>query len=120
MAVSALAGRAVAADPAFATLPVAALLLGPFLTSWPASLFMERYGRRSGFMLGGLLAVIGGVLATAGIARHDFLLFTFGHLFIGAFQGFGNYYRFAALEAADEGFRHRAMSWVIAGGVVAA
>lgn len=120
MAVSALAGRSLVADPALATVPVAALLVGPFLTSWPASLFMEKHGRRAGFILGAGLAVFGGVLAAAAIVRHDFWLFSAGHLFIGAFQGFGNYYRFAAMEAADERFRHRAMSWVIAGGVVAA
>ncbi|MBF0326758.1 MAG: MFS transporter [Alphaproteobacteria bacterium] len=120
MAVSALAGRALTADPSLATMPVAALLVGPFLTSWPASMFMERFGRRAGFILGGFLAVIGGALAAAGIAERDFWLFTAGHLFIGAFQGFGNYYRFAAMEAANEQFRHRAMSWVIAAGVVAA
>lgn len=120
MAVSALAGRTLVADPALATLPVAALLVGPFLTSWPASMVMERFGRRAGFMLGAGLAVIGGALAAYGMARHDFWLFTLGHLFIGAFQGFGNYYRFAAMEAASGAFRERAMSWVIAGGVIAA
>ena len=120
MAVSALAGRSLAADPALATMPVAALLVGPFLTSWPASMVMERFGRRAGFILGGLLAVIGGALAAAGIVERDFWLFTVGHLFIGAFQGFGNYYRFAAMEAANDQFRHRAMSWVIAAGVAAA
>lgn len=120
MAVSALAGRALVADPALATLPIAALLVGPFLTSWPASIIMDRFGRRVGFMLGSAFAIVGGGLAALGIAGHDFWLFTLGHLFIGAFQGFGNYYRFAAMEAADEAFRHRAMSWVIGGGVVAA
>lgn len=120
MAVSALAARTLVADPALATMPVAALLVGPFLTSWPASMLMEQYGRRAGFLLGSGLAVIGGTLAALGMAERDFWLFTLAHLFIGAFQGFGNYYRFAAMEAADDRFRHRAMSWVIAAGVVAA
>lgn len=120
MAVSGLVGRSLVADPALATMPIAALLVGPFLTSWPASMFMEKYGRRAGFILGACLAIIGGAMAAAGIMQGDFWLFTAGHLFIGAFQGFGNYYRFAAMEAADETFRHRAMSFVIAGGVVAA
>lgn len=120
MAVSALAARSLVADPALATIPIAALLVGPFLTSWPASMFMETYGRRAGFVLGACLAVIGGAMAAAGIAERDFWLFAAGYLFIGAFQGFGNYYRFAAMEAANDRFRHRAMSWVIAGGVVAA
>lgn len=120
MAISALAGRALTADPALATLPIAALVVGPFLTSWPASLLMARYGRRAGFTLGAALGIVGGAVSAAGIAGSDFWLFSFGHLLIGAFQGFGNYYRFTAMEAATEDFRDRAMSWVIAAGVVAA
>lgn len=120
MAIGALAGQALTADPALATLPIAALVVGPFLASWPASSFMARYGRRAGFSLGAALGVTGGAVAAAGIAAADFWLFAFGHLLIGAFQGFGNFYRFTAMEAANDAFRHRAMSWVIAAGVVAA
>ncbi len=43
-----------------------------------------------------------------------------GTLFVGAYQGFAQFYRFAASEVADDAFQPRAISFVLAGGVVAA
>lgn len=120
MALSGLAGRALSSDPSLATLPIAAMLLGSLFISWPASMFMARHGRRRGFIIGSLLGVGGGALAAVAIAWQHFWLFCLAHLLIGSFQGFANYYRFAAMEAANDAFRHRAMSFVLAGGVFAA
>ena len=41
-------------------------------------------------------------------------------MLVGGYQGFAQYYRFAAADVASADFRSRAISWVIAGGVVAA
>ena len=43
-----------------------------------------------------------------------------GHLLLGSYQGFANYYRFAAVEATEASHASRAIAWVVAGGVVAA
>jgi predicted MFS family arabinose efflux permease len=43
-----------------------------------------------------------------------------GHVLLGSYQGFANYYRFAAAEAVDAAHTTRAISWVVAGGIVAA
>src|SRR5690606_35579956 len=43
-----------------------------------------------------------------------------GAMLIGAYQAFAQFYRFAASEVADEAFRPRAISLVLAGGVAAA
>lgn len=50
----------------------------------------------------------------------SFWLFTVGGLFLGGYQAFAMYYRFAAAEAASDSFRSRAIALVLAGGVVAA
>ncbi|MCL4798955.1 MAG: MFS transporter [Burkholderiales bacterium] len=120
MALGALVGGHLAADKALATLPIAAMVVGTALTALPAALFMRRVGRRAGFMTGAAIGLAGSLTAAFAVYAGSFALFVFGHALLGGYQGFTNYYRFAAGEAAAEDFRSRAISWVIAGGVVAA
>ena len=115
-----LVGASLAANPALATLPVALTVVGALLTTVPASFLMRRLGRRMGFTLGALVGASGGLLAAAGIHAQSFALFSSGFLLIGAFQGFTSYFRFAAAESVPEERRSRAISWVLAGGIVAA
>ena len=115
-----LVGASLAANPALATLPVALTVVGALLTTVPASFLMRRRGRRMGFTLGALVGASGGLLAAAGIHAQSFALFSSGFLLIGAFQGFTSYFRFAAAESVPEERRSRAISWVLAGGIVAA
>ena len=117
---SALVGFALAEDKALATLPLAAQFIATMLTSIPAALLMERIGRKPGFMLATLLGLAGGVIATLAILNGDFWLFLLGTALFGSFNGFGNYYRFAAADAVDVEHKSRAISYVMAGGVVAA
>jgi predicted MFS family arabinose efflux permease len=63
---------------------------------------------------------VGAALAAWGLVVHSFALFAFGSAVIGLLNGFAVFYRFAAADAADEAFRSRAISLVMAGGVVAA
>ena len=48
------------------------------------------------------------------------MLLALGTLCVGAHQSFAQFYRFAASEVANDAFRSRAISWVMAGGIVAA
>jgi predicted MFS family arabinose efflux permease len=50
----------------------------------------------------------------------NFWLLNFGHLLVGAYQGFAQFYRFAAAEVASAEFKSRAILFVLAGGVIAA
>lgn len=120
MTLAGILGAALAPDKGFATLPVAAMVLGTAIASIPASLLMRRIGRRAGFLVGAGLGVTGSAFAALGIQSGSFVVFVFGHLLLGSYQGFANYYRFAAAEAAGPADVGRAVSWVIAGGVVAA
>ncbi|HEX5638117.1 MAG TPA: MFS transporter, partial [Gammaproteobacteria bacterium] len=119
-ALAAILGSALAPDKSLATLPVAAMVIGTALTSLPAALLMRRIGRRSGFLIGACLGVAGSVLAAVGLQQNSFLIFVFGHLLLGSYQGFANYYRFAAAEAVAPDHVSRAIAWVVAGGIVAA
>jgi MFS family permease len=120
MTLSGLVGERLAPTPALATAPIAATMLGVVAATLPASLFMKRHGRRAGFVLGALVGAAGGGLSVVGIAAEVFAVFVGGNLLLGVYQAFANYYRFAAADAASPGWRSRAISLVMAGGIVAA
>jgi MFS family permease len=120
MTASGLVGQQMADDKALATLPIAMISLAIAVMLIPASLFMQRFGRRAGFMVGTTLGALAGIVSALGIWADNFALFVFGNMFIGAYQAFAQYYRFAAADIASEEFKSRAISWVIAGGIVAA
>jgi len=117
---SGIVGWMLAVDKSLATLPIALMMVATALTMIPASLFMQRFGRRAGFLLGATFGVIAGLLAAVAIWLDNFALFVVANMLVGSYQAFAQYYRFAAAEAASANFRSRAISWVIAGGVVAA
>jgi len=120
IAVSALVGLMLAENKAFATLPFGLMWLTTTLTTVPAALLMRRIGRQAGLMSGVILALAGGGLCTVAIFERRFELFCVGSMLMGAFNAFGQQYRFAAADAAGEAFRARAISLVIAGGIIAA
>lgn len=117
---SGIVGWMLATDKSLATLPIAMMMVAAALTMIPASLFMQRYGRKTGFMLGATLGGVGGLLAAVAIWQENFPLFVAANMLVGCYQAFAQYYRFAAADAASADFRSRAISWVIAGGVIAA
>lgn len=120
MTVGGLAGGQIASRPELATMPIAAMLLGTATSTFPASMWMARVGRRVGFVFGALLGVTGGVIAATGIWLGILPLLALGTFLIGAYQAFAQFYRFAAGEVVDEAFKPRAISLVLAGGIVAA
>lgn len=121
MTLSGVVGHQLSPDPALATLPIALMGIGTLVATLPASLYMKRVGRRVGFITGGIIGgVAGGLLSFAGIATGSFGLFCAGNVLLGVYQGFAMYYRFAAADVASAAFRSRAISYVLAGGVVAA
>lgn len=120
MTVGGLAGGLIAPSPELATAPIAAMFLGTAVATFPASLWMARVGRRRGFVAGALLGAAGGATAAAGLWLGSLALLAFGTFLVGTYQAFAQFYRFAASEVADGAFRARAISLVLAGGIVAA
>ncbi len=120
IAFAGMAGRQIAADPAFATLPVSLTMVVVALSTGPISVLMQRYSRRRIFLLGALSGVIGALVAALGLYLEDFILFCMATLFIGPFQASAQYYRFAAVESVSAIKAPRAISLVLLGGVFAA
>jgi MFS family permease len=115
-----LVGARLAGDGGLATLPVAMLTLGAIIVTGPASLYMQRVGRRGGFLIGGCAGVLGGIVCMLGIFQESFAIFCLGNLILGAYQAFAYYYRLAATDRVPSAKRGRAIAWVMAGSVVAA
>jgi len=118
--ISGVVGWTLAADKSLATLPIAMMMVAVAVTMIPASQFMQRFGRKAGFILGATLGVAAGLLAAGAIWLESFSLFVAANMLVGCYQAFAQYYRFAAADAASANFKSRAISWVIAGGVIAA
>ncbi len=117
---AALMGYALAEDKALATLPLAMRQIATMAMTIPASLLMQRVGRRAGFLVGTAMGIGGAALGIYSLAIAHFLGFTLAMVVLGASNSFVGYYRFAAADVADEPFRAQAISWVIAGGIIAA
>ena len=120
MTVTALVGKMLAADPALATLPLALQFTATMCTTMPASLLMRRIGRQAGFAIGVLVGVSGALLAMAMIFERHFAGFCVASMMMGSFMGFAVFYRHAAADTASDAFRSKAISLVMAGGVVSA
>jgi MFS family permease len=118
--VAALIGVSLASDKSLATLPLALLQLATMVATIPAALLLRQIGRRLGFMVGVMLGAIAAGLGVFAIVQGSFLLFCCATTLFGCFNGFVGYYRFAAADAATEAFRSQAISFVVAGGIVAA
>jgi MFS family permease len=114
-----LAGHALAADKAMATLPATAVTVGTALGTIPASLLMRRIGRRPGFVIGSLVTMAGGLVGAWAVVIGSFWLLAVGALLLGVSSAFAQLYRFAAAEAVTPAHRARAISFVLAGGLVA-
>lgn len=120
MALAAIIGASLAPDKGLATLPIAMMVIGTAVASLPAAFLMRQYGRRAGFICGAVLGLIGSALCVLALREFSFALFIAGHVLLGTYQGFANYYRFAAVEAGTPETANRAISWVIAAGLVGA
>lgn len=118
--VTALTGQMLALDKSLATVPLALQFTATMLSTIPASFFMARVGRRVGFTMGQMIGMVAALLSAYAIVEGSFLLFALGGALLGVHNAFWLYYRFAAAESVDEDFRSRAVSYVLAGGVVAA
>jgi MFS family permease len=118
--VSALTGKMLATDPRLATVPLFLQFILTMAATIPASHLMHKLGRRNAFYVGAAVGVLGGGLGMASTYSGSFGLFCIGNAIMGASAASFLHFRFAAAEAADDLFRPKAISLVLAGGVVAA
>lgn len=107
-------------DLTFVTLPLTVMLIGTAGGSVPAARLMGRIGRKLGFFYGSLIGTVGGGIAATAVNLESFALFNVGMFFIGLYSSFAQQYRFAVADAAPDDFKAKAISLVLAAGVIGA
>ena len=118
--IAGLAGKQLASNACLATLPISVMVIGSMLTATPISAFMARFGRRAGFVVGAAGGAVGAAVSAWGLALSSFPLFVLGAFLSGIYMSAQGFYRFAAADTASPEFRPKAISWVMAGGLMSA
>ncbi len=106
-------------DKSLATVPIFLAHAGIMVTTIPASLLMDRIGRRSGFAIGSALGILFGAIAAYAVWIRSFEVLCVAALLQGMSAAFAWYYRFAAADSSPVHFKARAISYVMLGGVIA-
>lgn len=120
VAMGALIGHSLAEDKSLATLPLALQMLATMCASIPAGIVFARLGRKPGFVLGAVAALLGSLTFALGVWMGDFLVYCLGAIPAGIGFGISQHYRFAASEVASPAYRSRAIALVMAGGILSA
>lgn len=118
-ATGAIVGVQLAPDPALATVPVSIFVVGMAAATLPTGAIAARFGRRVAFIAGTACGVTMGVLAALAVLAGSFWLFCVATFFAGCYAAVTQSYRFAAADTASDAFKPKAISWVMAGGVLA-
>ncbi|ANN59719.1 MFS transporter [Mesorhizobium sp. SEMIA 3007] len=121
ISMGALAGQyLLGADKSLATAPITGFNVGVALGALPAAAIIRQLGQRGGFMTGTVVTALGGLIATLALFHGSFWLFAFALLVIGIGGAFVQQFRFAAADNAPPQFKARAISFVLAGGIITA
>ena len=120
IAINGLVGLALAPTAWMATLPVMGYVVGGALCTVPVAWTQARYGRRVSFQLGLLTALLSALACAWAAWTQQFWLLCAATLSAGYYSANGQLYRFAAAELAPAGQQGRAVSLVMAGGLIGA
>ena len=115
-----LAGQYLSPNPCLATLPISLIILGSMLSAPVMSTIMQRHGRRAGFTLGVVAGGVSAAIQVYALYTQSFPLFLLGGFLTGIYMSAQGFYRFAATDTASTEFMPKAISWVMAGGLLAA
>ena len=120
IAINGLVGLSLAPFGWMATLPVMGYVVGGALSTPLVAKTQARFGRRVSFQLGLAVALVSAGLAALAVADKNFWLLVVATMVAGYYSANGQLYRFAAAELALPNFREKAVSLVLAGGLIGA
>jgi len=120
IAINGLVGLALAPRGWMATLPVMGYVVGGALATGLVARTQQRLGRRRSFQIGIAVALVSALLCAQAAVWKDFWLLCFATLIAGYYNANASLYRFAAAELAAPEWRERAVSLVMAGGLIGA
>lgn len=120
IAINGLVGLALAPVGWMATLPVTGYVLGGALAAPIVARHQKRWGRKRSFQFAQVIAMIACGLAAVAVQQREFWWVVAATLLAGYYNASSGLYRFAATELVSAEFKERAISWVLAGGIVGA
>ena len=120
IAINGLVGLSLAPLGWMATLPVMGYVVGGALSTGLVAKSQSRWGRKVSFQLGLGVALLSALLAAYAAFSHNFWLLVTATVIAGYYSANGQLYRFAAAELAPVQFREKAVSLVMAGGLIGA
>jgi MFS family permease len=120
IAINGLVGMALAPLGWMATVPVMAYVIGGALSTGLVARSQVRLGRRRSFQLGLLVGLISALLCAYAASSRNFWLLCASTLVAGVYNANAQLYRFAAAELAEPSAREKAVSLVMAGGLIGA
>ena len=120
IAISGLIGLSLAPLGWMATLPVMAYVVGGALSTPLVARSQKAWGRKTSFQLGLVIALMSTLLCAYAVVNKNFWLLVVAVVIAGYYSANGQLYRFAAAELAAPAFREKAISLVLAGGLLGA
>jgi MFS family permease len=120
IAINGLVGLRLAPQGWMATLPVMGYVVGAALSTGLVAHSQSRWGRKVSFQIGLGVALFSTLLAAYAAWRGHFGLLVLATVIAGYYSANGQLYRFAAAELVPAGSREKAVSLVLAGGLIGA
>ena len=120
IAINGLVGLSLAPFGWMATLPVMGYVVGGALSTPLVARTQSRFGRRTSFQIGLAVALGSACVAAWAVMDKNFWLLVAATVVAGYYSANGQLYRFAAAELVPIPQRERAVSLVLAGGLIGA
>ena len=120
IAINGLVGWSLAPLGWMATLPVMGYVVGGALSTGLVAHTQSRFGRKTSFQLGLVVAALSALLCCYAAYSKNFWLLVAATVVAGYYNANAQLYRFAAAELAAPAFREKAISLVMAGGLIGA
>jgi MFS family permease len=113
-------GAMLAPDKSLATLPISIMIVGTWIGTLPVGFLVRRFGRRSAYQIGAGVGCLAGLIGYAAVIEGSFAIYLAATFCAGLYHASHLSYRFAAADTASSDFKGKAVSWVLAGGLLAA
>ena len=120
IAINGLVGLQLAPYGWMATLPVMGYVVGGALSTALVARTQRRWGRQVSFQIGLVVALLSALLCAWAAFQGNFWLLCLATLVAGYYSANGQLYRFAAAELTSAAHREKAVSLVLAGGLLGA
>jgi MFS family permease len=120
LAINGLVGFNLTPIPWMATLPLMAYVLGAAISTIIVAKVQEKYGRKKSFQFALLVVIIASLVCAYAAYSKSFILLIIGTAIAGYYSANGLLYRFVAPELTQPSLKEKAVSIVLAGGLIGA